>query len=116
MVLGETAKKVGDRTVHRRRLLDGRSMTGTRDDLQVRASDTLMQALGVDQRKSDILISDKNQRPNPNPVDLALYSFAGNDACGDSCNAHWMVSAHTMSPLAPLQSAGQVSDKLPREH
>ena len=91
-------------------------MTGTRDDLQARASDTLMQALGVDQRNSDILISDKNQRRNPNPVDLALNSFAGDDASGDSCNAKSMVSAHTMSPLAALLNTRRVGEKRPPEH
>jgi hypothetical protein len=54
-------------------------MTSMRDDLQARASDTLMQALGVDRRNSDILVSDKYQSRNPNPVDLASYSFAGDD-------------------------------------
>jgi len=49
-------------------------MTGMRDDLQARARDTLMQTLGVDRRNSDILVSDKYQRRNPNPVDLARYS------------------------------------------
>src|SRR2546430_12236857 len=82
-------------------------MTGTRDDLQSRASDTLMQALGVDRRNGDILVSDKNQRRNPNPVDLALYAFAGDDASGGPCNPKSMVSAHTMSPRAALKRAHQ---------
>src|SRR5260370_23254946 len=116
MGLWETAKKVCDCNVHRFRLLDGRSMTSMRDDLQARASDTLMQALGVDRRNSDILVSDKYQRRNPNPVDLALYAFAGDDASGGPCNAKSMVSAHTMSPLAALKSARRVGEKGPPEH
>ena len=91
-------------------------MTSARDDLQVRASDTLMQALGEDQRNSDILNSDKNQRRNPNPVDLALNSFAGDDASGGSCNAQSMVSAHTTSPLEALLNTRRVSEKRPPEH
>src|SRR6266699_4391449 len=91
-------------------------MPGARDDLQARASDTLMQALGVDRRNGDILVSDKNQRRNPNPVDLALYSFAGDDASGGPCNAKSMVSAHTSSPLAALKSARRVGEKRPPEH
>ncbi len=105
MVLGEAAKKVGDGTVHRRRFLDGRRMASARDDLQARAGDPLVQALGVDWRNGDILVSDKNQRRNSNPVDLALYAFAGDDASGGPCNAKSMVSAHTTSPLATLKRA-----------
>ena len=116
MVLGETAKKVGDGDVHRRRLLDGRRMASARDDLQARASDTLMQALGVDRRNSDILLSDKYQSRNPNPVDLASYSLASDDASGSPCDTKSMVSAHTMSPLAALLNTRRVGEKRPPEH
>ena len=116
IVLGETAKKVGDGIVHRRRLLDGRRMTGARDHLQARASDTLMQALGVDRRNSDILVSDKNKRRHPNRVDLARYAFAGDDASGGPCNAESMVAAHTTSPLAAIKSTRRVGEKGPPEH
>jgi hypothetical protein len=91
-------------------------MTSARDDFQARASDTLMQVPGVDWRNSDILVSDKDQSRNPNPVDLALYSFAGDDASGGPCNAKSMVPAHTMSPLAALKSARRVGEKCPPEH
>ncbi len=112
----ESTKKVCDRNVHRRRLLDGRSMTSGRDDLQARASDTLMQALGVDRRNSDILVSDKNQCRNPNPVDLVVYPFAGDDSSGRPCHTKSMISAHTMSPLAALLNARRVGEKRPPEH
>jgi hypothetical protein len=91
-------------------------MTSARDDLQARASDTLMQALGVDRRNSDILVSDKNQCRNPNPVDLVVYSFVGDDASGRLCHTKSMISAHTMSPLAALLNARRVGEKRPPEH
>jgi hypothetical protein len=91
-------------------------MTSARDDLQARASDTLMQALGVDRWNSDILVADKNQRRHPNHGDLAIYSFAGDDASGGPCNAKSMVPAHTMSPLAALLNARRVGEKRPPEH
>src|SRR6266699_3836538 len=91
-------------------------MASARDDLQARASDTLVQVLGVDRRNGDILVSDKNQRRNPNPVDLALYSVAGDDASGGPCNAKSMVSAHTSSPLTALKSARWVGEKGAAEH
>src|SRR6266567_11495 len=91
-------------------------MTGARDDLQARASDTLVQTPRMDRRNSDVLISDKNQRRHPNPVDLVVYPLAGDDASSSPCHPKAMISTHTTSPLAALPSASRVGEKGPSEH
>src|ERR1700674_4977562 len=91
-------------------------MTGARDDLKARASDVFVQALGVGQRNSDILVSDENQSRNPDPVDLVRYAVAGDDASGGPCNAESMISAHTSSPLVALLSTRRVAEKGAPEH
>src|SRR5256885_7134753 len=91
-------------------------MTSVRDDLQVRASDTLMQTLRMDWRNSDILVSDENQCRHPNPVDLVVYPLAGDDASNRPCNPKPMIPTHTMSPLTALPSARWVGEKGPPEH
>src|SRR5258706_5922096 len=75
-----------------------------------------MQALGVGWWNSDILVSDKNQCRKPNPVDLVVYPFAGDDAGGGPCNAKPVIAAHSSSPLAALLSAFRVGEKCPSEH
>src|SRR5258706_2264252 len=75
-----------------------------------------MQALGVGWWNSDILVSDKNQCRKPNPVDLVVYPFAGDDAGGGPFNARLVIAAHSSSPLAALLSAYRVGEKGPPEH
>src|SRR5258708_24350182 len=91
-------------------------MTSMRDDLQAGASATLMKALGVDRRNSDILVSDKYQRRHSNPVDLVVYPLAGDDASGSPCNPKPMISTHTTSPLAALPSTRWIGEEGPPEH
>src|SRR2546430_17316794 len=48
----------------------------------------------------DILVSDKNQRRNSNPVDLALYAFAGDDASGGDRKSTRLNSSHSQISYA----------------
>src|SRR5262249_20496184 len=91
-------------------------MTSARDDLQTRASNTLMQTLRMDRWNGDILVSDENQCRHPNPVDLVVYPLAGDDASGGPCYAKPMISTHTTSPLAALKSTRRVGEKGSPEH
>src|SRR5215470_8266200 len=82
------------------------------DDHQLRTSNSIMEALRIGQRNTNILVSDHNQRWDTNLADLVAYSFPSKNPPRSAENANAVVAAHPSSPPTPQLGARRVIEEL----